>query len=227
MTKQTGATEALVLATALLENGDSLLEDAQILLDKGRPARAVALSLIAAEELGKIYLCLGGITGETDVPSATSREWRNHRDKLETAKALELAFVDHQPNLDSAKIKAEIDWQLRMKMSALYVDHNNGRTMRPSDVEADPHGLIERGRAKSAVLHGVLDRISPEVLDAMEQHGALMARIAQALIDEGDPLVTIDRLRAVNAAAVLDDEEALGIALRAALTATSPPVGQR
>lgn len=223
MATQTAATEALELATALLENGDSLLEDAQVLLDAGRPVRAIALSLIAAEELGKIHLCLGGITGETDVPSATSRAWRNHRDKLETAKALELAFVDHQPNLDSAKIKAEIDWQLQVKMSALYVDQVNGRTMRPSDVEADPRGLIERGRAKSAVLHGVLDRISPEVLDAMEEHGALMARIVQALIDEGDAAVTIDRLRAVNAAAVSDDAEALGIALRAALTTTPLP----
>ena len=138
MQKQSQAAEALELATALLENGDSLLDDADVLFEADRRARAVAHSLIATEELGKIYLCLGGITGEAETPSAASREWRNHRDKLETARALELAFVDSQPDFDVAKIKTQIDWQLQMKMSALYVDHDNGQTRRPSDLDADP-----------------------------------------------------------------------------------------
>ena len=202
MGRQIRAAGALELAKALLENGDSLLDDAEVLFEAERPARAVALSLIATEELGKIYLCLGGITGEAEIPGATSRKWRNHRDKLETARALELAFVDHLPEFDLAKIKAEIDWQLQVKMSALYVDHDNGQTRRPSDLDAGPRGSDRTGprEERRTVLHNRPNH--PEVLDAMDEHGALMSRIAEALIDDGDPAATVERLRAVTAAAV-------------------------
>lgn len=223
MENEVQAAEALELATALLENSDSLLDDAELLWSAGRAARAVALSLVAYEEVGKIYLCLGGITGEGELPSSKSREWTNHRDKLETARALELAFVDQEPDFDMAKVKAEIEWQLQTKMSALYVDHDAGRTRLPASIDADPRVLIDRGRAKSAVLHAILDRVTPEVLEAMKEHGAWMSRIAETLIDEDDPAGTVGRIRAVTAAAALDDDEALRLALQTALTPTPQP----
>lgn len=217
MDRATKAEDSLELALELLENADSLLGDAEVLSQAGRPARAVALALVAAEELGKIYLCLGGMTGEHEVPSVTSREWRSHRDKLETARALELMLLDADPQFDSAAIRAEIEEQMRIKMAALYVDHRDGRPESPSTLGVDPRPFIERGRASSSVLHGVLDRVTPEVLSAMDLHGAQMARLVEALMDEEDPAATVARVRSVTTAAAAEDGEALMRALTSAL----------
>ncbi len=101
--EQDNAVDPVGLAFALLDNADLLLSDAELLLTTSRLSRAAALALIASEELSKLYLCLGAITGEAVLPSAKSRDWRDHRDKLETAKALDIAFIDADPDLDMTK----------------------------------------------------------------------------------------------------------------------------
>jgi len=218
------AVHALDLAPALLENSDSLLGDAMVLREAGRPPRAIALSLIAAEELGKIYLCLEAISGVGEIPGSTSREWRDHRDKLATSRALDLAFFDDPTGFDMDAARAEVERQSQMKMSTLYVDHRDGVTQRPADVDADPYTLIARGQAKSVLLHSILDRITPEVLAAMREHRGAMSQITQALTDENDPAGTVRRLRAIAATATLDDENALRLALASALeSAPTPP----
>ncbi len=218
------AVRALDLALALLENADSLLGDATVLLEAGRPPRAIALSLIAAEELGKIYLCLEAISGVGEIPGATSREWRDHRDKLVTARALDLAFFDDPTGFDIDAASAEVELQLQMKMSTLYLDHRDGVILRPSEVAGDPGALIARGQTKSVLLHSILDRVTPEVLAAMREHGEAMSQITQALIDENDPAGTARRLRSIRRPQPSTTRMPLRLALANALgSAPTPP----
>lgn len=209
--------DPLELAEALLENGDALISDAEHLWQDGRGARAAALALMAAEEFSKLYLCLNAITGDAPIPSATSMEWRGHRDKLETARALELAFFDPEPDFDMDKAKADVDHLLRLKMACIYVDHELGVIRRPANVDKDVLALLTSARAKSSLLHSVFDPITQEHLSAMDEHRDLLANLVEALVDEQDPMSTVRRLRSLAAAAVLNDPGALQVALESAL----------
>jgi AbiV family abortive infection protein len=207
--QQDNAVDPVGLAFALLDNADLLLSDAELLLINNRVPRAAALALIASEELSKLYLCLGAITGEAVVPSAKSRDWRDHRDKLETAKALDIAFIDAEPDLDMDQAKTDIDALLRLKMACLCVDHDVGDIVSPTDVEVDAKELIDRGRERAALLRGVFDGIIPEALEAIDLHYEAMSRLVEALIDRDHPEETIDRLRSVFAATQQGDAVAL------------------
>lgn len=219
MTDALREADPIELAKALLANGDALLSDASYLLDGGRQLRSAALALMAVEEFSKIYLCLNAITGETELPLATSREWRDHRDKLETAKALDLAFIDPEPDFDLDTARAEVESQRQLKMSCLYVDHRAGQVQRPSDVRVDAAGLVANGQAKSRFLHTIIDRVTPEVVLAMSDHRQLMVEMVGHLIDETDPEGTFARLRALTAAAASDDIEAIAAVLLASVGA--------
>lgn len=143
--------------------------------------------------------------GEGEIPSAGSREWRDHRDKLETARALELAFIDEYPVFDRDAVRARSKWQAQTKRSALYVDYDGGVIRRPIEFDADAATLLDPWRAKSAFLHGLMDHITHEVLRAILDHGEQMAHMAQSRIADDDPDGTVLRLRAVADAAVQDD----------------------
>lgn len=208
--------DPLEMAIALLENGDALLSDAAYLMDDGRRSRAAALAVMASEEFSKVHYCLDAITGEASMPRSSSRAWKDHREKLETAKALELAFIDAEPNFDMDVARADVDFLVQLKMSCLYVDHLSGAILRPSDNGVDVSALIASGNAKSAVLHRVIDRVTPEVLAAMDEHRDLLTNLLDDLVNEDDPEGTIKRLRTV-AAAALDDPDALYSALESAL----------
>lgn len=198
--QQDDAPDPLGLAFALLENADLLLCDAELLLINGRGPRAAALALIASEELSKLYLCLGALTGEAVLPTTKSREWRDHRDKLETAKALDIAFIDAEPDLDMTVAKTTIDELLSLKKACLYVDHESGRIVSPTEVDVDAQELVDRARARIALLRPIFDGITTDVRQALELHREAMARMVEALIDRDSPGTTIDRLRSVLAA---------------------------
>jgi AbiV family abortive infection protein len=219
MTDTLQEADPLELAKALLANGDALLSDASYLLVGGRQLRSAALALMAVEEFSKIYPCLNAITGEAELPRATSKEWRDHRDKLETAKALDLAFIDPEPDFDLPTVSREVESQRQLKMACIYVDHCDGKVQRPDDVRVDAAALVANGQAKSRFLHTIIDRVTPEVVSAMSEHRQLMVEVLDQLVDETDPEGTVARLRALAAAAASDDIEAITAVFRAAVGA--------
>lgn len=197
-----------------------------MLQGKGSKARSVALAILALEEIGKIHLCINAITGEADLPASGSREWRNHRDKLQTAKALELGFVDPEPDFASVSASDDVERLLDLKMSCFYVDHEHGEISRPSSIQEDPEPLIKSGYAQTEVLRPVLDRITPEVLEGMQVHHAWMSALTQAMLDESDPAGTALRLRQFVNPEVLDDPSALASAFEEAFAERSSTKGE-
>lgn len=213
MEQSAAPVDPIDLARALLNNADELLADAELLLENDRTPRAGALAVMATEELSKLHLCLAAVTGEADVPSARSREWTDHRDKLQTAKAFQLGFIDADPSLDMDEARLAVEGLLSLKMACLYVDHGNGKVRRPSDLDVDAYGLVKRGWAQSVLLHGIFDQITPEVLEGIRLHHEAMNQIAEALIDRERPELSIRRLRAVVSATANGDTAAVEAAL--------------
>lgn len=112
--------------TVALKNADELLEEAQILYDNGRYARATALIVLAEEEMGKHLLILDSIKCRNDA-KCWKRFWsefRSHHKKFTNALALgylyaacDLDEIINEANLLSCE--ANLTKQL-----ALYVDFN-------------------------------------------------------------------------------------------------------
>jgi hypothetical protein len=115
------------------------------------------------------------------------------------------------------KANAEVASLKRLKMSCIYVDHESGHVRRPGDDSVDAAALVAGGRAKSAFLHGIFDRITPEVILAIDDFGDLLTSLIDRLTDERDPESTVGRLRSLAAAAITDDPNAIQAALLSAL----------
>lgn len=87
--------------SALLTNAAALIDDASLLYENTRYPRAYALAALAGEELGKVYLCLDAVlTDEVHEPKQFWKRWREHGDKLDSARAYAAAFVDDLSALD-------------------------------------------------------------------------------------------------------------------------------
>ena len=76
-----------------IQNADELLSEARTPLEHNHHARAFFLATIAAEEIGKIHLCLEVMSGDEVVAASWKEAWTNHREKLSTTHALEAAFI--------------------------------------------------------------------------------------------------------------------------------------
>lgn len=200
-------TRPRALAVALLGNADDLLDEAELLLANDRPVRALALSICAAEELAKIEFCLDALTLGDPIPASNSRQWRDHKDKILSTLALDVAFVHESPAAAVGHLRSEADALAQARMACLYVDHSGEDIRSPKDVTSDAGSLVKRLRANSRLLHSVLDRATPEVFAVLAPHMANLAAAFDACVDENDYLATLELLRSVVLASVGDARE--------------------
>ena len=217
-----GPREAHRLARDLIENADDLLSEADLLLELNHHARAFFLATIAAEELGKIHLCLDIMSGQQVAPGHWKKAWTNHREKLSTTHALEAAFLrdDVVANFQAWLGGDEVGPWAEGKMAALYVDLDaDGHVRRPRDTTAgDAAKAIGRGQAASRLLHTVLDPVTPEILDALPAQLEILDAVIGGLIDEEDPEGSILLVRETLAAATSGDAAELETVLNDALS---------
>lgn len=191
----------LALAVALLGNADELLDDAEVLMTNGRPARALVLSVCAAEELAKIAYCLDALTIGAPIPASNSRAWRDHKDKILSALALDLAFVHQSPTVAVGHIESDAEALFEARMASLYVDHSADAIRSPGQVKFDTAALMERLRANSSLLHTVFDQATPEVFALIAPHLPQMAAAFESRVDKNDLSGTLQIVRSVVAAA--------------------------
>lgn len=190
-------TDPYQLARALLNNGDALIEDAELLLDHRRYPRAAALALMALEELSKVHLCLEAIINQTPVPEARSKAWTDHKGKFEGARALELAFLDEAPDLDRADVQESIARDQRTKLACLYVDHFRGQIHTPSEVRANATHLLERAQSSSSMLSPVVVLLTPDVMEEIRPYREEFDQYFASMVNEDDIGATVGRFRTV------------------------------
>jgi AbiV family abortive infection protein len=176
---------------AAFANATELLDEAGLLRDAGRCARAYFLAHIACEELGKLPIlaaaALGGQVGDVDW-QGIDRALRSHRSKI--AQALFMDSIVGNQTLEQGKAEYEADLgRMRvytdLKNAALYSSLIEGRFLTPAEAVpcdfVDTFLTLARGRLgafeamymKPMQASGSLARMvrrtgSPEFRTAME-----------------------------------------------------------
>lgn len=217
MTDEAAIADPFQMSRALLDNADALLEDSALLLANGRHARAAALAVVASEELGKLYHCLMSITGEAPLPPARSKPWTDHKDKLSTMVALELAFMDEGELTDPKGARDAVAHLQRLKNACFYVDHSAGRIVSPAEVDTGAADQLTRVKAQRDFLRKAFANVTPENMDAVRPFQRGFEQLLESLVVEEDLVATRRRLRAVLEAAQSGDDQTLRRALNAAL----------
>jgi len=139
------------LARAALDNASDLLSDAEVLLKEGRYPRALALTVLAAEEFGKHMMCMSAVGLDLADESEVKKFWkrfRSHAAKYQNWHGQLIDYIAINPEepwnpegtgpdlwdemwQDMPKI---VEFAMDQKMSALYVDARNGEPTSPSDL---------------------------------------------------------------------------------------------
>jgi AbiV family abortive infection protein len=145
------------LSVAAVENSNRLLEEAVLLRDAGRHERALALAVLAIEELGKHFVVRVAV-----IANALDREefWQAFRRLLFQGHEFKSAMGTWLTELDIKRADWDKEWgfvrlaerMTRAKLSALYVDvSKEGAVLSPKD-RIDPEHV-------SAVLEAYGDTI--------------------------------------------------------------------
>lgn len=210
------ATDGLVaIIRALLGNATALLEDAELLYDHQRYPRAYALAALGWEELGKVYLCLDVLLTRDVDPKSFWKLWREHGDKLASARAYAAAFVDDLDQLDVERLSAEARQVGRRKLECLYVDFDGVRPLNPERV-----GQGEAAQMLSSVRRSVghakrsLGTLTLEALSAIEAFTPELIALVEQVEVPDDPQQTLSALRQLIARAPNMTPEELAVLLR-------------
>lgn len=128
---------ALEGAASCIRNARDLVRDAKFLRDNGSPARAIFLSVIAIEELGKLpKLANFGRYARQQRWRDFWKAFRNHVDKLDlhgTVMALSQSLDDEEKRAWLYR-KLTLSPMHDLKMSALYTDWRDGGFRCPADL---------------------------------------------------------------------------------------------
>ena len=139
-----------------LKNASDLIEEAEILLNSHRWARAVFLACIAIEELGKYLIIMGAIgrvlTGNMDWKKFWKR-FRSHEEKTGNIMVFDAMigpFVSAEDTLASVRrAKRHTSDQEKEKLNSLYVDCTAEGFVLPMDHvnEKDANKAVESAKA--------------------------------------------------------------------------------
>lgn len=192
------STEQLVgLISALLDNAAALAEDAALLYEDDRYARAYALAALAGEELGKVYLCLDAVlTADGSEPSRFWRAWREHGDKLDSARAYAAAFIEDLGALDVDQLAPDARTIAVQKLSAIYVDFDGERALTPERISgADAAQLLATTRASIEHARQALGGLSMDVAAALHVLGPTLSAFVDQQTQGKVPAEAVGLLR--------------------------------
>src|SRR5438132_11594040 len=120
-----------------IRNAQELCEEAELLLNNKRYARAYALTLISFEEIGKLLVLLGGAYHEPRDEVLWRKFWkrfRSHtlkRTRVSLMEMLSLSSTTAERTFLEMKTEPEAE---RLKQSALYVDYIDDNITCPSEL---------------------------------------------------------------------------------------------
>lgn len=185
------------LISALLENAAALADDAALLYANDRYARAYALAALAGEELGKVYLCLEAVlTTESLEPRQFWKAWREHGDKLDSARAYAAAFIDDLGALDVDRLASDARRTAAQKLSAIYVDFDGERTLTPERIcGAEAERLLETTRASIVHARQELAGLTMDVAGAIHALGPALSAFFDEQSQGKMPTEVVGQLR--------------------------------
>lgn len=115
----------LKVAQAAMVNAGGLLDDARLLLDAGRWARAHALATLALEEFGKSTLCVAALQYSEEQSKKFWSDFTKHQVKLGYALSIVRTLIASVPaNVVEAitRVVSEAESGHNEKLAGLYVD---------------------------------------------------------------------------------------------------------
>lgn len=169
---------------ALQSNAEALLHDADLLFSHQRWARAMALGVLALEEVGKAVLATSTLFPDDDLAELKATR---HEDKLLTASLVDIGFFS-----DLAEFRADVGVLNptalhREKLSALYVDHRAGVLECPSVTEERAEQVLSDARRVVAWLGKTYAQVSPEAIEFAQQLTAVLTpALDQYVSDHGE-----------------------------------------
>lgn len=151
---------------ACLENADTLIDSALVLLDAGRGRHAAILFFHAIEEFGKALILKEALDGGRVVPTGPREAFRDHRQKVEAAKAelpaeyMTLRRAAFDPRVFDPKVFDATDTlaEFEEKLRALYVDWDEERAGWRRQLNVEP----EIVRKSAEGLRTVIQRMRRE-----------------------------------------------------------------
>ena len=173
MNKELSAAQAFEGMRASLRNAEALIEEAKILADANHPARAVALAVLAYEELGKLP---GYFAADDCAKEGRMKIWwdtfRSHSRKIATHNQLALALIVGQ--LDPETVERVISgkaakWLHELKMAALYTDFRKDSFVCPLDMPDAAEvaqSTIHMAECSLGLHRATVDRLSAEHLQS-------------------------------------------------------------
>lgn len=187
----------LALVGALVSNARQLLDDASLLLEHGRFARAFALAALAGEEVGKVYLCLDALLSRDTVdPQRFWWGWRQHGDKLDSMRAYTAAFVQDLDDLDVEQLGTDAQHVGERKLAALYVDFDGSGPLLPDRVsEGESADLVSETRSVIEHLDRALSGLNTVVVEAAHQLGPALEALFGRVLDDRPPQEVLAELR--------------------------------
>ena len=167
-------------------NAQELLDEAQILIESGRHARAIALSLIAWEEMGKLPMLAGSARYLSDPNQWKKRFWRRFRSHREKLRMHETVFPleDGGPAQHAGFVWDELS-AVRERM--LYTDFEGGSFRLPSSMpRADKVApRLVRALRDAVEFHRQLhSSMTPEKLDIIGRLTPKMFAAAREALEE-------------------------------------------
>ncbi len=136
-----------------IQNAQELCEEAELLLNNKRYARAYALTLICFEEIGKLLVLLGGAYHGPRDKALWRKFWkrfRSHalkRTRVSLMEMLSLSSVTPEQTFREMKFEPETEG---LKQSALYVDYRDGDITRPSELWGESSRSLVETALKNA-----------------------------------------------------------------------------
>jgi AbiV family abortive infection protein len=195
------------LARAALDNSSNLLADAKLLLNEGRHPRALALTVLAAEEFGKHMICMSAAAFDLEDPTEVKKFWkrfRSHEAKYQNwhGQLIDYIAIDPRTPFEPSKVEPDLwdeMWQemphvveeaMTLKLRALYVDEQDGQPTRPDDL-VDPELAITAWKDVSMIVEDAQTRWArTDLSEFLERSAPRINKLRLAMLkakETGDP----------------------------------------